>query len=266
MAREIRASGFNWQFWLRATFWTLVVSVTVAGARTVSRIALTDPHFTLDRDAGVAASSPHFTILGLTHASRHRVTRVFEADFGGNIFQIPIDERRRKLLAIDWIERASVSRIWPNRLVVRVWERTPVAFVNLTPDGARSQAARLVLIDAHGVLLERPQKLNVSSPILNGVYENQSENARADLVRHYRRLMSEMGPLSKQLAEVDVSAPDNLKVSLEIQGRMIDLSLGARNLQDRLKDFLKHYPEIHKRSPHTVSFDLRLDDRITTRE
>ena len=71
-------------------------------------------------------------------------------------------------MAIDWIERASVSRIWPNRLVVRVWERTPVAFVNLTPAGARTQNTRLALIDAYGVLLDRPEKLDFSSPILSG--------------------------------------------------------------------------------------------------
>ena len=105
-------------------------------------LATHDPHFILDRDAGVAQNSPYFQIIGLRHASRARVTSVFERDFGGNIFQIPINERRRKLLAIDWIERASVSRIWPNRLVVRVWERTPIAFVNLTSGESGAPAWR----------------------------------------------------------------------------------------------------------------------------
>ncbi len=266
MAKEKRAVPINWRFWLNAAIWIFLAGTMAMAARAVSRFALTDPHFTLDRDAGVTLNSPDFTIIGLAHASRARVTRVFAGDFGRNIFQIPIDERRRKLMAVDWIERASVSRIWPNRLVVRVWERTPVAFVNLTLPGSRNQTSRLALIDAHGVLLDRPEKLDFSSPILLGVYEHQSEDQRRDFVRHYLRLMNELGPLAKKISEVDVSAPDNLKISLELQGRAIDLALGNHNFKKNLQDFLDGYAEIHKRSPGVTSFDLRLDDRITTRE
>jgi cell division protein FtsQ len=266
MAKASRASRFDWRLWLRVGFWLFLLATAGVAARAVSRFALGDPHFTLDRDAGVALNNPDFTIFGLNHASRARVLRIFHGDFGRNIFQIPIEERRRKLLAVDWIERASVSRIWPNRLVVRIWERKPVAFVNLTPAGARNQSSRLALIDTYGVILDRPERLNFSSPILSGVYEHQTESERQQRVRHYLRLMNELGPLAKQLAEVDVSEPDNLKVSVEIEKRSIDLEMGDRNFKRRLQDFLDHYPEIQKRSGVAASFDLRLDDRITTRE
>ncbi len=48
---------------------------------------------------------------------------------------VPIHKRRQQLLAIDWVEEASVSKIWPNTLKVQVHERAPVAFVHL-PAGA----------------------------------------------------------------------------------------------------------------------------------
>lgn len=264
MAKEKPSRRINWRLWLRVGFWSLLFGTAAMAARAVGRFALHDPHFVLDRDAGVAVNSQDFTILGLTHASRAQVLRVFSADFGRNIFQIPIDERRRKLLAIDWVEHASVSRIWPNRMVVRIWERTPVAFVNLTPQGARNQTSRLALIDAYGVILDKPEKLDFSSPILDGIYENQNEAERQERVRHYSRLMAELGPLGKQISDVDVTSPDNLRVGLEIERREIDLELGDRNFKRRLQDFLDHYPEIHRRSPNATSFDLRLDDRITT--
>ena len=63
------------------------------------------------------------------YASRSKVQRVFADDFDRSIFAVPLDERRRRLLAIDWVEDASVSRVWPDRLVVRIRERKPVAFV-----------------------------------------------------------------------------------------------------------------------------------------
>jgi cell division protein FtsQ len=266
MAKEARDSGIDLRFWLRVGFSTFLLVTAAVAARAVSRFALADPHFILDKDAGVALNSQDFTITGLEHAPRARVLRVFESDFGKNIFQIPIDERRRKLLAVDWVERASVSRVWPNRVAVRIWERKPVAFVNLTLEGGRKQGSRLALIDAYGVILDRPERLDFSSPILSGVYEHQSEAERQEQIRHYLRLMSELGPLAKRISEVDVSEPGNLKVSLEIDKRAIDLEMGNRNFKRRLQDFLDHYPEIHRRSGRATMFDLRLDDRITTRE
>ena len=59
------------------------------------------------------------TAQGLVYASRWKVQRVFAADFDHSIFSVPLGERRRRLLAIDWIEDVSVSRVWPDRLVVR---------------------------------------------------------------------------------------------------------------------------------------------------
>jgi cell division protein FtsQ len=266
MAKEARDPGINWRFWLRTGFSTFLLVTAVVAARAVSRFALADPHFTLDRDAGVALNSRDFTITGLEHARRARVLRVFENDFGRNIFQIPIDERRRKLLAVDWVEHASVSRVWPNRIAVRIWERKPVAFVNLTLEGGRKQGSRLALIDAYGVILDRPERLEFSSPILSGLYEHQTEADRQERIRHYLRLMNELGPLAKRISEVDVGDPGNLRVSLEIEKRAIDLEMGNRNFKRRLQDFLDHYPEIKRRSGKATLFDLRLDDRITTRE
>ena len=72
--------------------------------------------------------------------------------------------------------------------------------------------------------------------------------------------------MAKRISEVDVSEPGNLKVSLEIDKRAIDLEMGNRNFKRRLQDFLDHYQEIRKRSGKAALFDLRLDDRITARE
>ena len=47
---------------------------------------------------------------------------------------------------VAWIRQASVARVWPNRVIVRVQERTPVAFVRLN-------ASRFGLIDNEGVIL-----------------------------------------------------------------------------------------------------------------
>ena len=82
------------------------------------------------------------------------MAQVFARDFGRSIYLCLLRERRLKLLGIDWVKEASISRFWPNRLVIRIKERTPAAFVQMpAPDGA----VLLSLVDADGVLLD-PQR------------------------------------------------------------------------------------------------------------
>jgi cell division protein FtsQ len=117
----------------------------------VRRFAMDDPQFRLSRD-----KQESLTITGLRHASKAKVQRVFAGDFGRSIFSVPVEERRRRLLAIDWVEDASVLRIWPDRLTVQVHERQPVAFVFLR--------SSVLLIDRQGVLLDPPAHAQFTFP------------------------------------------------------------------------------------------------------
>ena len=122
MARESKkqpvSRGINWRITFAILLFGLIgVSTAVAGYK-VSLFVASDPQFTLSPERKDA-----LTILGLTYASRFKVQRVFAADFEHSIFSVPLAERRRRLLAIDWIEDASVSRVWPDRLVIHIRER-----------------------------------------------------------------------------------------------------------------------------------------------
>jgi cell division protein FtsQ len=255
MAREARKppSRVNW----RLTFAILAcgaigVSTAVAGYR-ASLFVTSDPRFTLSHDRKDA-----LTILGLTYASRSRVQRIFAGDFDRSIFSVPLAERRRRLLAIDWVEDASVSRVWPDRLVIRIRERTPVAFVSL-----RSGS---LLIDAQGVLLEQQAQGRFSFPVLAGVREEESEVDRRARVRAFLQLQEDMGYLAKEISEVDVSDADNIRIVAQVDRRVVTLLLGDGNYAQRFQNFLNHYPEIRKGSPQARVFDLRLDGRITVKE
>ena len=129
MAREAKKApdgnshgGSGWAAW---RCWRAGRGVGTGGAQGASAIVTHDPQFTLSRDH----DSDALTVDGLAYASRAKVQRVFAQDFDRSVFAVPLDERRRRLLAVDWVEDASVSRIWPDRLVVRIRERKPVAFV-----------------------------------------------------------------------------------------------------------------------------------------
>ena len=255
MARETKkiARGIRWRLWFAMAVLAVLFVGAAAAAMRARQYILADAQFVLSRDHRDA-----LVIEGLRYTSRAKVQRVFAADFGRSILSVPLDERRRRLLAIDWVEDAAVSRIWPGRLAVRVRERQPVAFVFF-----RSGVA---LIDAQGVLLDLPAQSQFSFPVLNGIREDQTEVERQKPVRALLRLLDDLGPLGKDVSEVNAADPDDIGVVAQADGRTVELLLGDGNYARRFQNFLSHYPEIHRRTPAVRVFDLRLDDRITGRE
>ena len=255
MARDTKKikRRFNWRLMFGIIGLTVVcVSTAMAGYK-VRQYVITDPQFNLSRERKDAV-----TIQGLVYASRWKVQRVFARDFDHSIFSVPLEERRRRLLAIDWIEDASVSRVWPDRLVVRVRERKPVAFV--------SSGVGVLLVDAHGVLLDQPAQAQFSFPVLSGIREDETDAARRDRVRAFLDFQQDMGFLAKDVSEVDASDPDNIRAVSQVDRRAVTLLMGDGNFGRRYQNFLNHYQEIRRRSPEAKTFDLRLDDRITVKE
>jgi cell division protein FtsQ len=231
----------------------LVGVSTAMAALKVRRFVVADPQFTLSRDRKEA-----LTFEGVRYASRSKIFRVFSPDFERSIFASPLGERRRELLALDWVADASVSRIWPDRLLVRIRERQPVAFVSFR--------SGVLLIDAYGVLLDPPPQAQFTFPVLSGIRERDPLEQRRERVRTFLRVQEEMGYLLKDISEVDAGDPDNIRLVAQVGNRGLELLLGDTNFARRYQNFLTHYPEIQKRSPEAKIFDLRLDDRITVKE
>ena len=68
----------------------------------------------LDRDARFRiAGASNIEATGLTEVSRAEMLPVFGEDIGRNIFFVPLNERRRQLEEIPWVERATVMRLLP---------------------------------------------------------------------------------------------------------------------------------------------------------
>lgn len=254
MAREAKKETSNLRKALRrAVLIALALAVgTGVSVYLVHRYLIHNPKFVLSRDRRDA-----LTIDGLRYGSRAKVQRIFAEDADHSVFSVPLEERRRRLLAIDWVEDAAVSRVWPDRLAVRIRERKPVAFVEV-------QSA-VMLIDGQGMLLEPPPQAQFSFPVLSGVRAEDSPDRRMEAVRALLDVEEALGPAMKDVSEVNAVDPGNIRVVAQFDGRVVELILGEDNLGPRYRNFLKHYPEIRKRSPEVRMFDLRLDDRITAR-
>ena len=244
----------------------MVVALFLTGAIYASQqfeqFLIRDPRFFLPGPPDYGLESPNLQFEGIQYSSRAQILRIFEKDYGRSLYLFPLAERRKEVLNVRWARDASIVRIWPNRVLVQITERKPAAFVKLPAESI----SRWALIDEDGVILDPPAKAAFKLPVLGGISTADSQQMRGTRVRRMQRLLKELGDLSGAVSEVDVSDLDNLKLTTQVRGQALSLLMGNHNFSPRLKSFLDHYPDIHRKMPQASSFDLRLDDRITALE
>jgi cell division protein FtsQ len=185
---------------------------------------------------------------------------VLGADIGRNVFFIPLEDRRKQLEAIPWVESAAVMRLLPNRMKVKIVERTPVAFVQI---GSKPQ-----LIDATGVLMELPAKSAsaYSFPVITGMQESEPLSTRSARMKIYSRLIAELdggdARYSKDLSEVDLSDPDDVKVTVADPEGAVLIHLGSSEFLSRYKVYMAHAQEWRQQFQKLESVDLRYERQV----
>ena len=243
-----------------------VIAFIVVGYQ-IDEFLASGSQFILAGSPDTARPNPSLRIDGVVYTPREEVVRAFAQDFGRSIYLTPLAERRRRLLAIDWVKEASVSRRWPNRLEVRITERTPIAFAMLPSlVGGRWAIAETALVDGEGVIMRLPAKAQFSLPALFGIARRDPPAIRRVRAEQAVEFLSEIGSYAGQVSEIDVSDSENLTITEVAQGRPLRLRLGDRNYLSKLSNFLTHYSDISKRLPGARTFDLRLDNHITAQD
>ena len=262
LAATSRAASFRRG--VRWFFWTATLLIAALSAlwlySTVEQFLMSDSRFFLPGPPEPGIPSENFRVEGTVNASEQQILAVFQRDFGRSVYLTPIAERRRRLLGIDWVKEASVSRVWPNRLVVRISERVPIAFVQIP---RADRASMHGLIDADGVLLDPQRVGKMNLPVLAGMPASDTEATRRERVKRFLRLQSEVGPLINNISEIDVGDLDNLKVVYPLEGRAVILLLGNQKYKERLENFVNNVAQIRERLPGATVLDLRVPGRIT---
>ena len=232
----------------------LVLMVLLSGFHILEQFLIRDPRFALNGPEG-SPDTATLEIAGATHASQRQIDGVFAADAGRSVYLIPLSDRRARLCSVDWVKDASIARLWPNRVVVNIAERKPVAFLAMGP-------SRFGLIDEDGVILPLAPD-HFTLPVLTGIRASHPLAERRARVARMLRLTRELGDQTTKISEIDVSDRDNLKVTQPEGGRMVTLLLGDHNFALRYQNFARNYSEIKRRLPEAATLDLRLEDRIT---
>ncbi len=235
----------------------LVLVTALIAFHRLEQFLIRDARFALNGSES-APDTAAVEIAGATHTARRQIEGVFAEDVGRSVYLLPLSDRRARLREVDWVKDASVARVWPNRVVVSIAERAPVAFLALGH-------SRFTLIDEDGVILPITAA-RFALPVLTGLRASDPLPERRERVHRMVRLTRELGDMTARISEIDVSDRDNLKVSEPYQKRVVTLLLGDHNFAVRYQNFVTHYADIKRRLPGATTLDLRLEDRITVVE
>ena len=151
-----------------------------------------------------------------------------------------------------------MQRLLPNRVRVQLRERTPVAFLR--------QESALSLIDVYGVILTPPQDASYDFAVLSGISDSLPLEERAARVGLYLQLIADLDSgeqsYSRQLSEIDVGDPDNLRATIPDAEGVVLLHFGRGRYQEKFEAYLQHRP-LWQQSGETVrAVDLRYRGQI----
>ncbi len=254
--RRKKFAGRGWSFYRRAAIVSLagiaVVAVTVLGVR----FLLYSPHFALARPDQV-------DLTGNKIVSRESVLKQFLRDRNHSVLQIPLDKRRSEIEQLPWVESATVHRILPNRIRVEVVERTPIAF-------ARS-GNELDLIDAHGVILDRPAGEDWRFPIISGVSFDLPRDQREKHMQTYQDFMKAIDVVrsgsSEQVSEIDLANPRDLRavmtgLSGPTDAQAVTIHFGGADFTAKYRMLVENFSQWQASAGHVQSIDLQYSRQV----
>jgi cell division protein FtsQ len=167
-------------------------------------------HYFLFSPSVMLERADQIEIVGNRFVPRAAIVEKFSADMGRSVIRILLGDRRKALESLPWVEQASVQRVLPNRIHVEIIERTPVAFLRT--------ANELALVDAYGMILERPAEGEFRFPVVNGIHESLPRDVREQRMKLYARFMKEIEltrpGADDHISEVDLSDGSDVRATL----------------------------------------------------
>jgi cell division protein FtsQ len=256
---EIRRKKFSGRGW---PFYRRVLILTLAGLATATAV-IYGTRFLLYSPSMLLLKPDQIELKGNRIVSREVVLQQFVQDRNRSVLRVPLDDRRSQLEQIPWVESASVQRILPNRLRIELTERTPVAFAR--------NGNELALIDAHGVILDRPKGEDLHFPIVTGVSEDLPREQRKKRMQTYDEFMKNVdlvrGGSSDRVSEADLSNPKDLRVVMTglaspSDAQAVTIHFGSGEFTGKYKMLVDNFSQWQANAGRVRSIDLQYSRQV----
>jgi cell division protein FtsQ len=203
-------------------------------------------------------TSPRFAIrtvsvVGLNRVEEGRVLRQAGVKGTVNLFAVDLEGVRERVEALRWVRYATVQRLLPDTIAIKIVERTPVGLARIE--------GQILQFDAQAELLDRDRGSGADFPILHGLTFDDAE-MNPKKVEIYLRIMEDLHG-KDELSEVQID--DVLDVSVISQNEPVLVTLGADHFRDRWGQYLQLRKKIQAEFPDTVQVDFRFKNQAILR-
>jgi cell division protein FtsQ len=254
--RRKKFSGRGWSFYRRMLILMVVGASGAAAALYAIQFLLYSPHMLLLKPEQIEVNGNHIV-------SREAVLQQFLHDRNRSVLRIALDVRRSQLEQIPWVESASVQRVLPNRIRVELTERTPIAFAR--------NGNELALIDAHGVILDRPRDEDLHFPVVSGVSEDLPREQREKRMQIYQEFMKDVDLVragsSDRVSELDLSNPKDLRVVMTglagpVDPQAVTIHFGSGDFTAKYKMLVDNFSQWQANAGRVQSIDLQYSRQV----
>lgn len=199
-------------------------------------------------------------VRGNARLSTGEVLTLVDGLRGDSLFSADLERYRAALLVSPWVADATMRRVLPATIDLRITERAPIAIGRLHD--------QLFLVDPSGVIIDEygPQYAQYDLPIVDGLVSPPTQGGPAvdpDRARLVARFVDELGAvpaIRQHVSQVDVSDVYNLIVILDQDP--VALRLGDHDFAARLERYLEFAPSIKEQISEIDAVDLRFGDNI----
>jgi cell division protein FtsQ len=202
-------------------------------------------------------------VRGNSRLSTSEVETLLHGIRGQNILLADLDLYRRQLMDSPWVAGASIRRLLPATVEVKLAERAPMAITRI--DG------RLYLVDDTGVVIDAfgPRYREFDLPVVDGLAASsppgtspvsQVDEARAQLTHRFLEALHSAPALRQRVSQIDVSDEHDLILLLADDPTLVHL--GEARFLERLTTYQELAPALQDRLQSIDYVDMRFDERV----
>mgnify|MGYP005847339683 CR=1 FL=1 len=174
-----------------------------------------------------------------------QIQKMVEPLLSGGFISLDLQRIRNGLERHPWIEAASISRQWPDSLVIRLVEEVPIA-----------RWGDRAFLNHRGERLEIGDNSMLSHlPLLEGV-----ERSERQMMRFYRQMAQMLQPAELRIAALRRDARDAWRLTL---ANDLELVIGRDQIIEKMRRFLLVWDQhLKARTAEVGRVDIRYDNGV----
>jgi cell division protein FtsQ len=182
------------------------------------------------------------------HINPQTLQQTIASQINGSFFSLNVTQLKKRVLELPWVSEVTVSRSWPDKIIIKITEHNPVA---------RWNDNELLSSDAK-IFAPDPATIPNNLPVFYG-----PEDQAAEALQTYQQINSILVNLKLSIVQVNLDVNKNWQVVLN---NGIKLTLGNIDILQRINLFVSSYPNVVGNFGNEVeSVDLRYDSGMAVK-